>query len=144
MLDRRGIIKRLVISNVQAKKEIDILKGLEQPDVSVFSEHIYRYVICKFLLDDEEDLPDTHNLNELAKLSVAKAARLNPNEAVLLESTKHCGAASSYMTKKVLLFMSLSEAFAFQYPPYNTADIETTDQLAGIIMEKIAWQEINL
>lgn len=144
MLNRRGIIKRLTIANVQAKKEIEILKGLERPDSLVFSEHIYRYVICKFLLDDEEDLPDTHDLNELAKISVAKAARLNPDETVLLESTKHCGAAGSYMTKKVLLFMSLSEAFSFQYPPYNTADIETTDQLAGIIMEKIARREEDI
>ena len=93
-------------------------------------------MIFKFLLDDEENLSGTHNLNELAKLSVAKAGKLNPNEATLLDVSKHCGATSSFMTKKVLLFMSLSEAFSFQYIPYNTADIETTDDLALIIMEK--------
>ena len=32
--------------------------------------------------------------------------------------------------------MSLSEYFGFQYPPYNTADIETTDMLAEIILKK--------
>lgn len=136
MLDKNGIIKRLTIANHQAKKETDILKGLEFPDPSVFSNHIYKYVIFKFLLDDEEDLPDTHDLNELAKLSVAKAGRLNPNEAALLDVSKHCGSTSSFMTKKVLLFMSLSRELNFEYSPYNTAEIETTDELAKIIMEK--------
>ena len=65
-----------------------------------------------------------------------KAGRLNPNEAVLLDVSKHCGATSSFMTKKVLLFMSLSKYFGFTYPPYNTADIETTDELAEIILKK--------
>lgn len=137
MLDRDGIVKRLTIANVQANREIDTLKGMACPDPSEFSKHIYQYVIYKFLLDDEENLSDTHNLNELAKLSVAKAGKLNQNEATLLDVSKHCGATSSFMTKKVLLFMSLSEAFSFQYAPYNTADIETTDDLALIIMEKI-------
>lgn len=141
MLDKNGIIKRLTIANAQAEKEICILKGLESPTPSEFSEHIYRYVIYKFLLDDEKELPPTHNLNELAQLSVAKASRLNPNEAVLLDVSKHCGAASSFMTKKVLMFMSLSEEFGISYPPYNTADIETTDELARIILEKIKWKK---
>ena len=136
MLDKDGIVKRLTIANAQAKKEIDTLKGMVHPDPSEFSEHIYQYVIYKFLLDDEENLPDTHDLNALAQLSVAKAGRLNPNEAALLDVSKHCGATSSFMTKKVLLFMSLSKAFAFAYAPYNTADIETTEDLAYIIMEK--------
>ncbi len=141
MLDKNGIIKRLTIANVQAEKEIHILKELADPTPSEFSEHIYRYVIYKFLLDDEKELPPTHNLNELAQLSVAKASRLNPNEAALLDVSKHCGATSSFMTKKVLLFMSLSEEFDFSYPPYNTADIGTTDELARIILEKIKWKK---
>ena len=142
MLDRDGIVKRLTIANVRAKREIDTLKGMVHPDPSEFSKHIYQYVIFKFLLDDEENLPDTHDLNELAQLSVAKAGRLNPNEAALLDVSKHCGATSSFMTKKVLLFMSLSEVFAFQYAPYNTADIETTEDLAHIIMEKKGVLEV--
>ena len=142
MLDRDGIVKRLTIANVRAKREIDTLKGMVHPDPSEFSKHIYQYVIFKFLLDDEENLPDTHDLNELAQLSVAKAGRLNPNEAALLDVSKHCGATSSFMTKKVLLFMSLSEVFAYQYAPYNTADIETTEDLAHIIMEKKGVLEV--
>ena len=137
MLDKNGIIKRLVRSDACAKKELEMWKGPERPDPSLFGESIFRYVLYKFLLDDEDPLPSTHVLNELAKLSVEKAGRLNPNEAALLDVSKHCGSTSSFMTKKVLLFMSLSEYYDFRYPPYNTADIETTDELSRIIMEKV-------
>lgn len=137
MLDKSGIIKRLVQADACAKKELNQWKGSELPDPSRFALSIYRYVLYKFLLDDEKDLPDTHELNRLAILSVEKAGKLNPNESALLDVSKHCGATSSFMTKKVLLFMSLSEYFDFKYPPYNTADIETTDALAAIILEKV-------
>ena len=70
-------------------------------------------------------------------LSVEKAGKLNPNEAALLDVSKHCGCTSSFMTKKVLLFMSLSEYFGFRYPPYDTAEIGTTGELAQIILEKV-------
>ena len=136
MLNRRELIKRLTIADSKAKGELNEWKDSEHPDPSRFAESIYRYVIYKFLLDDEADLLKTHDLNELAKQSVIKAGKLNPNETTLLDASKHCGAASSFMTKKVLLFMSLSEYFGFQYPPYNTADIETTDMLAEIILKK--------
>lgn len=137
MLDKSGIIRRLTIADTKARKELEQWEGLDTPDPSLFAESIYRYVLFKFLLDDERDLPRTHDLNTLAKLSVEKAGRLNPNESTLLDVSRHCGATSSFMTKKVLMFMSLSKAFKFQYPPYNTADIETTDMLAEIIMEKV-------
>ena len=137
MLDRNGIIKRLALANANAGRELAKWKDSNHPDPSAFAESIYRYVIFKFLLDDEPLLPNTHDLNELARLSVEKAGRLNPNEATLLDVSRHCGATSSYMTKKVLLFMSLADAFRFQYPPYNTADIETTDMLANVILKKV-------
>lgn len=137
MLDKSGILKRLVQADACAQKELHQWKGSEKPDPSLFAMSIYRYVLFKFLLDDEESLPDTHDLNRLAMLSVEKAGRLNPNESALLDVSKHCGATSSSMTKKILLFMSLSEYFDFKYPPYNTADIETTDALAEIILEKV-------
>ena len=136
MLDKSGIIKRMTLADAKAKNELNRWKGPERPDPSVFAESIHRYVLYKFLLDDEDMLPQTHSLNELASLSVKKAGRMNPNEAVLLDVSRHCGTTSSFMTKKVLLFMSLSKYFGFKYPPYNTADIETTDELARIILEK--------
>ena len=136
MLDKSGIIRRMALADAKAQKELNQSKGPEHPDPSLFAKSIYRYVLYKFLLDDEEDLPETHELNALAARSVEKAGRLNPNEAVLLDVSKHCGATSSFMTKKVLLFMSLSKYFDFAYPPYNTADIETTDELAEIILKK--------
>ena len=136
ILDKTGIIKRLAVADAHANAELGRWGDLGEADPAAFAESIHRYVLCKFLLDDEEEPPATHDLNELAQLSVVKAGRLNPNEMTLLDVSRHCGATSSYMTKKVLLFMALSKHFDFAYPPVNTADIETTDELARIIQEK--------
>ena len=136
MLDKSGIIKRMAAADSRAAKELSQWKGLDHPDPSLFAESIHRYVLYKFLLDDEDHIPQTRDLNKLASLSVEKASHLNPNEAALLDVSRHCGATSSFMTKKVLLFMSLSKYFVFSYPPYYTADIESTYQLAEVILEK--------
>lgn len=136
MLDKSGIIKRLALANASAKHELEILKGLEQPDLLDYQEHIYRYVIYKFLLDDEPDI-STKSMDELAKRSVEKAGRLNPNELTLLDVSRHCGATSSFMTKKVLLFMSLSEEMDVKLSQYDTAEIEDTDMLAEILFREV-------
>ena len=136
MLDKTGIIRRLAEADAKAQAEIGRWGDLSEADPAAFADSIHRYVLAKFLLDDEPELPSTHDLDELAKLSVAKAGRLNPNELTLLDVRRHCGATSSYMTKKVLLFMALSKHFDFTYPPVNTADIATTDELSRVIREK--------
>lgn len=137
MLDKTGIIKRLALADGKATSELEQWRGLSDVDPSAFAESIRRYTLYKFLLDDERPVPTSHNLQELAMLSVEKAGRLNPNEATLLDVSRHCGATSSFMTKKVLLLMALSKHFQITYEPYNTADIETTDELARVILEKV-------
>jgi len=147
MLDRSGIVRRLTLANLSARKALDVLKkGPELPGLSVFRARIRQYVLCKFLLEDEGEI-QTSSMNELAKLSVEKAGRLNPNELELLDVSKHCGATSSVMTKKVLLYMALSEDMGVDLSRRNTADIEDTDMLADIIYEELsakreaAWDE---
>lgn len=135
MLDKNGIIKRLLLADSFSKKKVTYLKGLENPTLSDYETSIHNYVLYKFLLDDEPDIKTTV-LNELADISVAKAGKLNPNESILLDVSKHCGATSSSMTKKVLLFMSIQEDFQVNLRTINTADIETTEELARIIYQK--------
>lgn len=142
MLDKDGIIKRLLVSDTLANKEINCLKDLDKPGLLDYKEHIYNYVIYKFLLDDEEGI-DTKDINELARQSVAKAGRLNPNEAALLDVSKHCGATSSFMTKKVLLYLSLSDALGIDLSQYNMAEIEDTDQLAELVYGKVKLQKTD-
>ena len=100
MLDKTGIIRRLAMADARAQAELAPWTELDGADPTAFAESIHRYVLAKFLLDDEDEVPLTHDLNELAKLSVAKATRLNPNELTLLDVSRHCGATSSFMTKK--------------------------------------------
>ena len=138
MLDKSGIIRRLAVADGHAQAELARWEDPAQADPAAFAAGIHRYVLHKFLLDDEPQPPTTHELNALAQASVAKAARLNPNESTLLDVSRHCGATSSFMTKKVLLLMALSRHYDFAWSPLNTADIETTDQLAAAIQAKLA------
>lgn len=135
MLDKNGIIKRLLFANTFAQKEVAYLKGLDAPTLSDYEASIQKYVLYKFLLDDEPEITTTI-LNELADFSVTKAGKLNPNESILLDVSRHCGATSSAMTKKVLLFMSIQEDFQVDLTTINTADIETTQELAYILHQK--------
>ncbi len=132
MLDKSGIIRRLMFADQHAKQEIADLKGLESPTLSDYACHIHNYVIYKFLLDDEPDIT-TRNLNELADLSVKKAGKLNSKEKELLDVSKHCGATTSSMTKKVLMFMALQEDMGVKISDQPTAWLETTDELAELI-----------
>lgn len=134
LLDKNGIIKRLAAADAAASREVSFLKSLEFPSLSDYQTHIRRYVLFKFLLDDEEGI-ETKDLNELAALSIQKAGRLNPNEPALLDMSKHCGATSSAMTKKVLLYMRLSEDFEIDLSKINTADIVDTNSLGEIIFQ---------
>lgn len=111
-----------------------MLKDLDHPDLLVYQEYIRRYVLFKFLLDDEPDI-QTSDMNELAALSVKKAANLNPNEPILLDMSRHCGATTSAMTKKVLLYMSLSKDMGIELNKIDTASITDTDHLARIVFE---------
>ncbi len=132
MLDKSGIIKRLMLSNQKASAEIKALKGPEKPGLLAYQKHIHQYVLDKFLLDDEEEI-HTDDINELAKKSVEKAGKLNPNEATLLDVSKHCGATSSFMTKKVLLYLALAEDLGVNLQKYDMSEIETTGELAALL-----------
>lgn len=139
LLDRTGIVKRLAAANAAARRELDALQAPAHPALSDYQVHIRRYVLYKFLLDDEPDI-QTDDLNELAALSVKKAAKLNPNEPVLLDMSRHCGATTSAMTKKVLLFMSLSKELGVELNRYDTANIADTAQLGQILFEETQKQ----
>lgn len=150
MLDKSGIIKRLLLADQRGQEELDALGirlGVETPldwalpGPAEFRLHLHRYVLAKLLLDDEEPVPETHELAELCKLSVAKAGRLNPNEATLLDVSRHCGATTSAMTKKVLLFMNLGKALGVSFDGYDTAEIETTEQLADVVSDLVAARD---
>lgn len=140
MLDKSGIIKRLMLSNQKASAEIKALKGPEKPGLFAFQKHIHQYVLDKFLLDDEEEI-HTDDINELAKKSVEKAGKLNPNEAALLDVSKHCGATSSYMTKKVLLYLALAEDLDVNLQKYDMSEIETTGELAALLYRETQASE---
>ena len=116
MLDKSGIIRRMALADANAQKELNQWEGPDHPDPSLFAESIYRYVLYKFLLDDE-DLPETHELNALAALSVEKAGRLNPNEAALLDVSKHCGATSSFMVKYLHRYWVILTTFLTMQQP---------------------------
>lgn len=136
LLDRNGIIQRLLLADERASVEVEALKKAPTMPETDYAHHIHRFVLAKMLLDDEGEIA-THDLNELAQMSVIKAGKLNKNEAELLDVSRHCGGTSSAMTKKVLLFMSLEESLSFKFGTVNTAEIQSTEELAATIQHLV-------
>ena len=134
MLDKNGIAGRLARADRLAEEQLNILKGLEHPALSDYESAIRNYILTKFLLDDED--VETDSLNELAEISVKKAFSLKPvgNEHDMLDISGHCGSVSSAATKKVLLLVALQKAMEVDLTVVNTAYIDTTKELAAIIM----------
>ena len=158
MLDRSGVVHRLLEADARARREAEALVGPgARPGDLEWRVRVRRYVLHKFLLDEESpdmveatcedagartstgsagaNVPATDDLGELARLSVAKAGRLSRSELELLDVSKRCGATSSAMTKKVMLLMSVQRDFHVSLARADTAAIESCAQLARVIRD---------
>lgn len=136
MLDKNGIAARLFLADTRAKEQMDRLKAMDSPSLTDYETCIHRYVLAKFLLDDEPNV-STQDLNELASLSVRKAHRLKPagNERDMLDISGRCGSVSSAAAKKVLLLVALQKEMEIDLTSVDTAYIETTGHLAQTVMQ---------
>lgn len=138
MLDKSGVIRKLLEADALARDEVRVLKSLVSPSSYDYASHVRSYVVHKFLLDTEDYRSAGDGLMDLARQSVTVSARLSRANRELLDVSKHCGATSSAMTKKVMLLLAVQRDFEVDLSGEDTADIETTRQLADIIRSQ--WE----
>ena len=129
-------MKNEILSDrARAEKEIAYIK--EHPEISKeeLHEHVYEYVLFKYNLSAEAE--GVYALDELAKISVAKAIRLSKERAIAYDNRGTCEGATSAMNKKVLLMMAIQRELGIKFPLDKTAGIKTTHELAAVTWEEL-------
>lgn len=113
-----------------ALREAEIVKQEEHLTLEFLQEHLYKYILSKYLLGDDvqED-----NIRELAKLSVQRTMKLDSKMLRNLDQATPCDHATSDSTKKVLLLYSVQKDFGIHPRAEEYAAIESVAELAELV-----------
>lgn len=132
-MDSKPTLKeRMDAASHQADLELERMKGgsLSKED---FRAAVRGFTLSKFLLDEEEC--DTDDIFALAELSIEKLLRENDKSVKLAQGSNTCTNQSSTDIKKVLLSLTLQRGLGVHFTPAESADLETTQQLADALRE---------
>lgn len=118
-----------------ALQEAQLVKKEKNPSLDFIFVHLRKYVLSKFLLNEDVKL---ENIRELAKLSLQKTMHLDSKMLRELDQATPCDHATSESTKKVLLLYSIQKDFDICPDPEIYASVEDLRKLAELI-----WRERN-
>lgn len=107
------------------------MEKIRQSNYSCWEElhaDLYPYVLSKYILIGEVN--DIYELDELAKLSVAKTIRMSKELAMELDGAHSCEGTTSAMNKKVLLLMAIQRELGIQFPKGRTVELTDTKLIA--------------
>lgn len=113
-----------------AEKIIRCLKDGAR-DVEMVRTVLTDYICYKFMLDESDFTCD--NLITLAKISISKAVK---NKEVHWDQ-KDCHGTTESMTKKIMLISSIERNLGITFSRQEYMDLDTVDDLANIIFQKI-------
>ena len=127
------IRERIKVNEAQSSMVAEQLRGTS--DFSAFRAGVERYILLRFLLDDEPDLPQS--LDSLAKRSIALTLERTGNPASLSDLGINCAGASSALTKRILVIIALRKALGVDIDLEQAAAAATVDDLAVILYNAV-------
>lgn len=131
--DRKKIVARLLSrAKEETQKEVDMLRKEENPTLDFIYEHIRNYVLSKFLLPP--DCEET-GIPELARLSLARTMKIDPDVIHSLDFATPCDHATSESAKKVLLLFAVQRDLGLKPNPEKIAKVGNLHELAQYIYE---------
>lgn len=126
-----------------AQQELESILASPGMSPEALYQHLRRYTLAKFLLEDDclED-----DFFALAEISMGRALDLDSDMVKKSDLSLHCSGASSVATKKVLLFMSLQKGLDIKFTPEEVPAIKTIEDLSKVVYslrrEKVKNQEV--
>lgn len=131
--DRKKIVARL-LSKAKEETEIeaDLIRNEKDPSPDFIYEHVRKYVLSKFLL--APDCEETR-IRELARLSLARTMKIDPNIMHSLDVATPCDHATSESAKKVLLLFAVQKDFGLAPNPEKLAKVEDLHALAEYVYQ---------
>ena len=139
-MSRADIIKERVLAvSAAADREMAAVRAA-LPDLTqeALQEHLRRYILQKFLLD--EDCTE-NDLTRLSEFSIEKALEINQRELTTSDLSLGCSAASSVVSKRLLLFMALQRELDIKFDPLRTPRLETIPLLSEEIFQLLRQKE---
>lgn len=131
--DRKKIVARLLSkAKEETQKETDLIRNEKDPSLDFIYEHVRKYVLSKFLL--APDCEET-GIRELARLSLARTMKIDPNIIHSLDKATPCDHATSESAKKVLLLFAVQKDFGLVPNPEKLAKVEDLHALAEYVYQ---------
>ena len=102
------------------------------PPLELVRASIRDYILNKYMLQDQNISED--GITELTKISIAHVLSLDKELLVVLDrQSSGCGASSSTVTKKILLYLAIQKDFGITLPPDKMAYAESLHDIADIV-----------
>ena len=140
-MSRSDIIKERVLStSAAADREMAAVRAASNLEEAQLREYLRRFILQKFLLDlncKEE------NLTRLSEMSIEKSLAISHRELTTSDLSLGCSAASSVMSKKLLLFMALQRELSIHFDPLRTPTIETIPLLSSEVFQLLKSRSSN-
>ena len=115
---------------------IEVLEALKHEDDSErFEEGLKRYIKLRYLLDDDPYWDD--DLDRYTAYSIKKTLEKSEGGVKLRDLGINCAGASSAMTKRLLLLISLRKGLEIDLDPEAAALVETLGDLAGLLQSAL-------
>ena len=144
-MDQKERIKEMLIeAQKRSAEQVVLIKGQVPLTKDFFHKSLRNYILCKFMLDEEECTSD--NLDEITEISLAKSAGISKELVQDLDIAKTCSGGSSAMTKKVLLFLAIQKDFDVHLPTEGTGNVRTLSDLSelvwSVMSKKESWKSV--
>lgn len=97
-------------------------------------EMLKQYIGCKLQLEKEEI---SENITIMVRTSVSKATGIPAEKLKELDRPGRCGSAPTVLAKRVLLFVDIQKKLGVVIPPEQAPDIQTVEDLSGILFPMI-------
>lgn len=123
-------------ANVAAKREMDAIKQESPLAKASFDAHLRTFILAKFHLLDVE-LP-TADFDEIVELSISRSTGISKELVREFDIAKDCQGASTSMTKKVLLFITIQNQLGIELPGEKSAYLRTMQDLCDLV-----WAEMT-
>lgn len=130
-------VKELILSSKRAAAaDMAQIKGAAPLEKEFFAEKLRDFVLHRYMLPPEQELPE--DFNELTELSLSQSMKVSPELVREFDLAKSCDGATSAMAKKVLLFMTVQRELGIELPAMETARIKSLRQLADLAWDQMA------
>lgn len=136
---RKEIKERILLQSNQALIEAKAVTSAPYPlSLKEITEHVHRYVCCKFYLDAESSRQ--MSLFQMAKASIEKALQMQLPLVKEGEVATTCGAAASEAMKVALLLTALQKDFRVSLDASKLGFAKNTCEVGKIVWEAYVCQ----